>query len=404
MMRRTRCALRTNNPKLSHPRAFALFRSDERKVAALFKKHRVGESRRGSITILSAFLMVGLLAMVAFAVDIGNICRVKTETQAVADAAALAGARGLTVSPAQVQTNAIACAADNKANGQKVVLTDSNVVLGTWSPTARTFTTLTGAAQSSANACQVNVSLTSTAGNAVTLFFAPVLGVKTENVSASAIATTGRWDVVVVLDRSSSFSADIAQALTGVQTILSDLNQYSPSSNFGMVTFDGVAYTNASLQPVGTNYSTLSTAISSIQDCANGGPPCSGSDLAAGMAGGIALFSASGYSAPTGTRKAVIFISDGAANVTSAMPQQIPERRLRIIPWRRRRRRTPTTNSGISVYSLLYFHGSDSSVDVDAMQALIQGQGTFVNEPTASQLTTDIEGMLVNGLSMSLVQ
>ena len=217
----------------------------------MVRRHRRGGSRRGAIAPLSAFLMIFLLAMVAFAVDVGNICRVQTQTQAVADAAALAGARGLTVSSSQVQSLAIACAKLNKANGQTVVLQNSDVVLGTWNPTSRTFTAASGTAQSQGNACQVTVSLTSARGDAVPTFLANFLGVQSVNVTSSAIAGGGRWDVVIACDISSSFSGDLAQAVSGMQTILADLNQYSPTSNLGVVTFGGQVWTNASLQPVG---------------------------------------------------------------------------------------------------------------------------------------------------------
>ena len=56
------------------------------------------------------------------------------------------------------------------------------------------------------------------------------------------------------------------------------------SRPLGVVTFDGVGYIHASLQPLGTNYSALQATIAGIQDCQDGGPPCSGSDLPAGTA------------------------------------------------------------------------------------------------------------------------
>jgi Flp pilus assembly protein TadG len=360
---------------------------------------RSSRSRRGTITILALFVMTMTLAMVAFSVGMANLCWVDTQTQAVADAAALAGARGLSVSQAQVQSLAIACAKQNTANGQPVVLQNSNVVVGVWSPSTRTFTATT----TSPNACKVTVPLTAAGGNAVQLMFGSVVGDTGANVSSTAIAGAGRWDVVLCCDRTSSFSDDLAQATAGMQTILNDLNTYSPTSNLGIVTFNGVAYTNAALQPVGKNYATLKTAIGNIVDCSAGGPPCSGSDLAAGMAQAVALFSAAGYSPPVGTRKAVIFVSDGAANIESGcLNNNLSDDQDNTLA--ATEAQNAWTNNGISVYSLLYYHGSDSSTDTNAMNALAQGQGTFVQEPSAAQLTTDIESMLMNNLSMQLVQ
>ena len=46
--------------------------------------------RRGAIAVLSAFLMVGMLAMVALAIDVGYLQVARTQLQQSADAAALA--------------------------------------------------------------------------------------------------------------------------------------------------------------------------------------------------------------------------------------------------------------------------------------------------------------------------
>ncbi len=49
----------------------------------------------GNILVLSLFLMIAMCGLVAFAVDIGYLCQVRTELQRSADAAALAGAAAL---------------------------------------------------------------------------------------------------------------------------------------------------------------------------------------------------------------------------------------------------------------------------------------------------------------------
>lgn len=361
---------------------------------------RLGGRRRGTVSVLSAFLLVVMLTMAAFAIDIGNLCRVETEAQAVADAAALAGARGLPSGSSTAQTDAINCAALNKANSHAVSLTTSNVVTGTWNPTAGTFTATT----TNPNAVQVRVPLTSANGNPVSMFFAKVLGISSANVNASATACAGRWDVVVVIDRSGSFEQDLSTAASGIQNVLTSLNQYSPSSYMGVVSFGGVAYTNASMQQVGTNYSALQSAINGIVDCSDGGPPCSGSDLAAGMAAGIALFSSPGYSPPAGTRQAVIFVSDGAASITSKSDPNYGLSDTQDNTLAATEASNAWTNNGISVFSVLYYHGSDTQTDVNAMQALAQGQGTFINEPTATDLPTDLQSIIVNNLSMALVK
>ena len=296
-------------------------------------------SRRGSVTILAAVLMVFMLAMVAFAVDIGHLCDVQSQIQAAADAGALAGAKGLPTGSSTVISNAQSCVAANKANGQALSLASSGVVLGTWNTTARSMTALSGTAANNANAVQVTVSLASAAGNPVSSFFAQVMGVKTENVSASAIAGANRWDVIISQDISESYSDDLSYAIQGHQTLLADFEQYSPSSYLGVVQHTGWGSTWASLQQVGTNNTTLNATMGSMQDCSNnttsaynvyGGtttsiavttqtPNCSGSDLATGIQQAINMFDSSAYTAsmPAGTSRAIILSSDGQSNASS---------------------------------------------------------------------------------------
>jgi hypothetical protein len=181
------------------------------------------------------------------------------------------------------------------------------------------------------------------------------------------------------------------------------MNALPPNSWLGVVSFNGVAYTNAALQPVGTNYSALQSDVASIVDCQLGGPPCSGSDLAEGMAAGIALFNQSNYSPPLGTRKAIIFVSDGAANVTSACTNsKLSDTQDNTLA--ATEAANAWNNSGISCFSLLYYHGSDNQTDVSAMQALVQGQGIYVQEATGSQLNADLQSIFISGMTMSLVQ
>src|SRR5687767_7238903 len=52
---------------------------------------RFAQRRRGAIIILFAVMLVVVMAFVAFSVDLGYVCSVKTDLQAAADAAALAG-------------------------------------------------------------------------------------------------------------------------------------------------------------------------------------------------------------------------------------------------------------------------------------------------------------------------
>ena len=58
----------------------------------MFKRHQTVDSRRGALTVMVACLIVFILMVAACAIDMGYLWVVQTEAQAVADAAALAGA------------------------------------------------------------------------------------------------------------------------------------------------------------------------------------------------------------------------------------------------------------------------------------------------------------------------
>ena len=376
--------------------------------------------------VLAALLMVFLLGMVAFAFDIGYLCEVRTQVQAVADAAALAGAKGLPISPAQVRANAKACAALNKANGKAVTITDSNVVLGTWSPSAHTFTVLSGAGENSANAVQVTVSLSSAGGNAVSLFFAGVLVRKTANVSASAIAAGNRWDVIIAQDCSSSYSANFSYAVQGHQLLLSNFNTYSPTSNLGVVGHTGWGYTWAALQPVGSNFSSLNTTIGNMKGCANsttsaynvyGGtatsiavttqtPSCSGSDLATGIQQAINMFNSAAYTstAPVGVSKAIIISSDGESNVSSHGQHPSPTYTDTQLNTLAQTTAAAAWAQGISVFVVFYFHGSDSGADIALLQSLVQGNGTYSQVSDPTQMPATLDNLFKCGLTYGLVQ
>ena len=146
---------------------------------------------RGVAVVYVGVGIVVLLGMCSLAVDYGMVQTAKTELRAAADAAARAAAAGIATSVSQAQTNAINIAAANKCAGTAVTITNSDIDFGTWS--AGTFTVLSGAARSNANAIRINAKRTSANGNPVNLLFARAVGKSTCDVTASAIAlVTGK--------------------------------------------------------------------------------------------------------------------------------------------------------------------------------------------------------------------
>jgi hypothetical protein len=128
------------------------------------------------------------MAFLSFAVDWGHVQLVKTELQRAADAAARYGAAGLEQSPGHARSNAIAAAADNTADGSAVTIQNSDVEFGSWNASTQTFTVLPPGS-SSVNAVRVTARRTSSAGNAVPLMFARVIGRNSQDVTAVSIAS-----------------------------------------------------------------------------------------------------------------------------------------------------------------------------------------------------------------------
>jgi Flp pilus assembly protein TadG len=54
------------------------------------RKQLLRRARRGNVVVLSAVLMVAMMAMIAFAVDLGYLYNARTEMQRAADASAIA--------------------------------------------------------------------------------------------------------------------------------------------------------------------------------------------------------------------------------------------------------------------------------------------------------------------------
>lgn len=168
--------------------------------------NRISENRlrlrRGAVAVFTAFMMVFIMGMVAFAIDLGYIAVVRNRLQVAADAAALAGAANIGDSTKALQA-AKNVAALNVAGSptDMVSLADSDVVFGNWNSGTKTFT----ANGTPSNACRVVAKRPK-----LPLFFAPVLGIKTVDVQAlgETTAVVNPRDIVFVLDLSGSMNND----------------------------------------------------------------------------------------------------------------------------------------------------------------------------------------------------
>jgi hypothetical protein len=123
---------------------------------------------KGLALIYILVLWTVVVGFVSLALDWGRAEGVKTQLQQAADAAARAA---------------------NAADGTAVVIDPNNdVEFGTWDSTNHTFTVLSGAVRSGANSVRVTASRTAAKGNAVTFWFASLIGQGSMDVHATATA------------------------------------------------------------------------------------------------------------------------------------------------------------------------------------------------------------------------
>ncbi len=140
------------------------------------------ERRRGAVIPLVAIMLGVILAMVAFALDIGYIALADTELQRTADACAIAAVQQL-----PSESDAIA-AAQSLAIGNRGSsgpdLAVSDIQFGFWDRDTATFS----AVASNVNAVHVTLERSESRGNPLNLFFAHLLGMSEADVGATATA------------------------------------------------------------------------------------------------------------------------------------------------------------------------------------------------------------------------
>jgi Flp pilus assembly protein TadG len=163
--------------------------------------------------LLTVFLIVVLLGIIAFAVDLGYLMMAKTQLQAAADSAALAAAGSMGQSQATSTQTAQSFAAKNLVGKQSVQLASSDITYGTWDKTTHKFTAISSGL---GNAAKVTTRADSSTTGAIPLFFGRVFNLYSVNLSASATATCNPRDICFVVDLSGSMNNDTDPNNTGI--------------------------------------------------------------------------------------------------------------------------------------------------------------------------------------------
>lgn len=199
--------------------------------------------RKGNIIVLTAVLLVVLLAMVAFAVDVGYMSVVQTEMRGSVDASALAGAGALVNGTTAAEKEALLYLEKNKVGQQTLGKKNATIEFGQWNTQARQFTV----SNQTPNAIRVTAT---SAGQP--LFFGRVLGKDTFVTDAQAVAVYQPRDIALVLDYSGSMCFDSqfrSRSLLGQKAIednLKDIYKELGSPKYGKLKFKPEAYGNSS--------------------------------------------------------------------------------------------------------------------------------------------------------------
>ncbi|HEX9101519.1 MAG TPA: pilus assembly protein TadG-related protein [Polyangia bacterium] len=226
---------------------------------------RPRDRQRGNIAILFALLLPVLLGFAALVIDLGHGWQVRNQLQNDADSAALAGVRDLDGTAARFATainSAVQYAALNSANGSSVTLPASNVTLGNWNFNTRTFT----AASASTPPYKVNAVSVTAPTLTLRTWFAPILGINSENVTTAAIAVGGSPDA----------TCGFPLAVPACSIINDDGTiRCNTTLTFGQATTDNVGFTVFTpTSPVDTNNVECLMSIALGQCPPKTGPPC----------------------------------------------------------------------------------------------------------------------------------
>lgn len=289
--------------------------------------HGLFGDTRGGITLLAALMFPFMLGVALLGVDGSRAYFHKLLLRQSAQAGSLAGANQLATYYTTNSSNTIVAAAQqfaglNMPSGKYgTVVPASDVVLGNWDLTTKTFTSLAASGGTTPNAVSVTARSTSANGNALSTLFGTSVGKSSVDLTTTAIssyATGYSFHVIVINDLSGSFSSSIANQRAADKAILDCVkNSAGTSSQFGLIGITGHYTVTQAPIVASTNYDALVTKINGVKSCGNSGAPsCSGSNVASGIyrATKSDMFANASYA---NTYKNIVIITDGVPNADS---------------------------------------------------------------------------------------
>ena len=240
------------------------------------------QHRNGFAVIWVAFLILCLVGLGGLSIDWAYVTLTKSQLQAAADAAALAGVQKLAQGQTVVNNTAVSIASLNKAAKSPVtVVAGVDVLVGQFNTSTMVFIVTA----SSPNAVKVVARRTSgSPGGPLPLLFGPAFGVTTANTSAQAIAMVqnggGSAGLLVLSSNASkalSLTGSAGVTITGGDIQVNSSNSQAVYvSGSGLMTANNVNIVGGYDFPkhaTGTN-SPLHTGVASVTDpLANVPPP-----------------------------------------------------------------------------------------------------------------------------------
>lgn len=317
-----------------------------RRHAETFLQSRCAD-RRGAITVLTAFVLVAMLAVAGLLLSLSQLELARAELQLATDATVRSAVISMVVTQSESVARAAArdIASRHRVAGSQFMISDSDVVFGTseLQPSGAWTFSHDG---SVINAAQIHgMKTASSAAGSVDLPFGGFIGFDHADTTTSAVATQLDYDIVLVLDRSGSMGWDMSQFkfsypvavahrpllenyfsppdATGsrwailsqaVTQFLTELSSREVPARVGLVTFASDyefglyvserVTVNADLT---SSHSVISTSIKSIGKI----PVIGGTDIGAGLSKARELLMTSPAARPKTAFPIIVLFSDG---------------------------------------------------------------------------------------------
>jgi predicted RecA/RadA family phage recombinase len=345
--------------------------------------------RCGAVMPYAIAALILLLTFAVLVIDFARVSLVRSQLATAVDAASLAAAGGLPVSPSEARNRAKLAAKNNIVNGKALILQDSDVQFGRWDATAGQFVLLTGAAEADATAVRIKAQLTQARQSAVPLMFYSFFGRDSADVGRTAVAGLGNdTDVVLIQDITSSFSDELSDAKVADKGLVDSLYAGGTGmSMMGIVVHTGWGKTLAPLQKVKGNSTFLGTTITNLNHCGTTNmPKCSGTDIASGLIEALKVFDDPNYKAAnSGAEKVIVLVSDGEPNGDNggSHPTMSDAQLLTLA----QQTADQAWAKKIHVYVAFFNRANDQSA-ATKLATLKRGNGVFLQTTDAKKLPT----------------